>query len=277
MIKEKKKKFPISACIKWAVRIAITVFSVLPIYSAIIVALTPAANLLEPQLWPHYFEVSNFGRAFGFITKGLYNSFFYALSVTALNIIVAVPAAYALAKYRFRGKPVVMFGLLLTQMMAGIVVLPALYTIFTRLGLFNNRLGIIIILTGVNLALVTWILHSYFCTLPNEIEEAAMLDGASYLQLLSRIIFPISGPGIAVGAIFAFINAYNEFVIPLFMLTDVKKAPLTLLFYTLLTDTTVRWHILSAGSLIAIIPPVLIFTLFQKYIVSGLTTGAVKS
>jgi ABC-type glycerol-3-phosphate transport system permease component len=267
----------ISVVFKWILRIIITIFSIVPIYSAIIVALTPNANVLEPQLWPHYFEFLNFANAFSFIAHGLYNSFFYAAVVTVLNITVAVPAAYALAKYRFRGTPVVMFGLLLTQMMAGIVVLPSLYAIFSRFGLVNNRMGTIIILTGVNLALVVWILHGYFCTLPNEIEEAAMLDGASYFDLLFRIILPISGSGIAVGAIFAFINTYNEFVIPLFMLTDIKQYPLTLLFYTLLSDTTTRWHILSAGSLIAIIPPVLIFTFFQKYIVRGLTTGAVKS
>jgi ABC-type glycerol-3-phosphate transport system permease component len=249
----------------------------MPIYSAIIVALTPNANLLQPQLWPHFFEVSNFFNSFRFIAHGLYNSFFYAIIATLLNIAVAVPAAYALAKYPFRAKPAVMFCLLLTQMMAGIVILPTLYTYFNKFGLLNNRLGTIITLTGVNLALVVWILYGYFRTLPIEIEEAALLDGATYLNLLLRIIIPISKSGIAVGAIFAFINTYNEFVIPLFMLTDTKQYPLTLLFYTLLTDTSTRWHIMSAGSLIAIIPPILIFTFFQKYIVQGLTTGAVKS
>ena len=272
-----EKKSPAAALIKWALRILLTIFAILPVYSAIIVALTPNANLLKPQLWPHYFEINNFFNAFRFILPGLYNSFFYAVAVTLLNVVVAVPAAYALAKYRFRIKPVVMFSLLLTQMMAGIVVLPSLYSIFNKIGLLNNRLGTIIVLTGVNLALVVWILYGYFRTLPTELEEAAMLDGANYLDLLFRIILPISGSGIAVGAIFAFINSYNEFVIPLFMLTDTKQYPLTLYFYTLLTDTTTRWHIMSAGSLIAIIPPVLIFIFFQKYIVRGLTSGAVKS
>jgi ABC-type glycerol-3-phosphate transport system permease component len=263
--------------IQWILRILVTLIAVVPIYSAIIVALTPNSNLLEPQLWPRYFEILNFKHAFSFISIAMYNSFFYAVIVTIVDILIAVPSAYALAKYRFRNKPIIMFFLLLTQMMAGIVVLPSLYSIFSRFGLVNNRIGTIIVLSGVNLALVVWILHGYFCTLPDEIEEAAMLDGATYLEMLFRIIFPISGPGIAVGAIFAFINAYNEFVIPLFMLTDTKQYPLTLLFYTLLTDTTTRWHILSAGSLIAIIPPVLLFTFFQKYIVQGLISGSVKS
>jgi ABC-type glycerol-3-phosphate transport system permease component len=126
-----EKKSIAASVIKWVLRIIVTLFSIIPIYSAIIVALTPNSNLLEPQLWPHFFELSNFSQAFSFISHGMYNSFFYAIVATVLNIVIAVPAAYALAKYRFRGKPVVMFGLLLTQMMAGIVVLPALYAIFT--------------------------------------------------------------------------------------------------------------------------------------------------
>ena len=268
---------PMATVLKWVLRIIITLFCIIPIYATVIVALTPSANSLEPQLFPHYFELKNFVSGFQFILSGLLNSFGYAVIATVIIIVVAVPSAYALAKYQFRGKSVVMFTLLATQMMAGIVILPSLYSLFERLGLTNNPIGTILIFSGVNLALVVWILQGYFATLPIELEEAAMSDGCTYINMLIKIIFPISGPGIAVGAIFAFINVYNEFVIPLFMLTDAKQYPLTLQFYTLLTDTTTRWHTLSAGSLIAIIPPVVLFTFFQKYIVQGLTTGAVKS
>ncbi len=252
------------------------VFAITPIYTALIVSLTPYSNILEPQLFPHYLEFKNFIDAFQLIWRNVLNSFLYACCATAMTTLVAVPAAYVLAKYRFQYRQAMMFILLMTQMMAGIVILPTLYRMFQSLGLLNSRGGMILVLTGINLALVVTILHGYFSTLPIELEEAAALDGCSYVQLLLRVILPISGPGIAVGAIFVFVNSYNEFVVPLFLLTEANKYPLTLTVYSLLSDTTIRWHIMAAASLIGIIPPVFIFTFFQKYIIQGITSGAVK-
>lgn len=94
--------------------------------------------------------------------------------------------------------------------------------------------------------------------------------------MLVRIILPVSGPGIAVGAIFVFVNSYNDFVIPLFLLSNANHYPLTLKIYSMLSDTTIRWHIMAAASLIGILPPVALFTFFQKYIIQGVTTGTVK-
>ena len=125
--------------------------------------------------------------------------------------------------------------------------------------------------------MAVWVLYGFFQTLPKEIEEAALIDGCSYVGTLIRIIVPISGPGIAVGAIFVFINSYNEFVIPLFLLTDARLQTITMALYSLLTDTTIRWELLAGCSLIVIIPPVIIFLLFERYIVSGLIAGAVKN
>ena len=251
-------------------------FAVIPIYEALIVSLTPYSNLLEAQLVPHYFELSNFVSAFKLIFGNVLNSFFYACCATVLTTLISVPAAYVLSRYRFKMRQAMLFILLMSQMMAGIVILPTLYRMFQSLGLLNSRFSLIIVLTGINLALVVTILHGYFSTLPVELEEAAALDGCSYIQLLVRVIFPISGPGIAVGAIFVFINSYNEFVVPLFLLSDASKYPLTLVVYSLLSETTIRWHIMAAASLIGIIPPVAIFTFFQKYIIQGVTSGAVK-
>lgn len=251
-------------------------FAIIPIYMAVIIALTPYANMLEAQLWPHYHEFSNFLDAFGLIAHNIFNSFLYAAAATVLTTLISVPAAYALARYPFRGRTAVSFVLLLSQMIAGIVILPTLYQMFNELGLLDSSLTVVIVYTGVNLALVVTIHQGYFSTLPQSLEEAAALDGCNYAQLLTRIILPISGPGIAVGAIFVFVNSYNEFVIPLFLLSDAGKYPLTLTVYSLLSDTTIRWHIVGAASLIGIIPPVVIFTFFQKYIIQGVTAGAVK-
>lgn len=271
----KKKSIP-GKIVRIIVCLIFCLFAVAPIYTALIVAFTPYSHMMEPQLIPHYLELGNFASAFMLIAKNVWNSFLYACSATVVTIIVAVPSAYVLAKYKFRFRQGMLFILLLTQMMAGIVILPTLYRMFQSIHLLNSRFGMIIVLTGVNLALVVTILHGYFSSLPIELEEASALDGCNYLQMLLRIILPVSGPGIAVGAIFVFVNAYNEFVVPLFLLTDAEKYPLTLTIYSLLSDTTIRWHIMAAASLIGIIPPVLIFTFFQKYIINGVTSGAVK-
>lgn len=252
------------------------IFALLPIYAALIVSLTPYANVLEAQLVPHYFELQNYVDAFSLIFRKIMNSFLYAASATILTTVVSVPAAYAIARYRFKLRRSVKFILLLTQMMAGIVILPTLYKMFHSLGMLNSVWSLILVYTAVNMALVVTIHEGYFAALPKAVDEAAEIDGCNYLQTLVRIIFPISGPGIAVGAIFVFVNTYNEFVIPLFLLSDASTYPLTLTVYSLLTDTTIRWHIMAAASLIGIVPPVLIFTIFQKYIISGVTSGAVK-
>lgn len=261
---------------RWTVRAIVTLFSVLPIYASIIVALTPYSDLMRPQLYPLFWDIANFRDAMVFIFPDLLNSLFYAIASVAFTVVISIPAAYVLARYRFKGRRATLFGLLLTQMMAGIVIMPSIYAIFNTLGFLNARFGLILVLTGVNLALTVWILFGFFQTLPREVEEAAMIDGASFVGMLVQVVVPVSGPGIAVGAIFVFINAYNEFVVPLFLITSSKLFTITLSLYTMLTDTTVRWHIMAASSLVGMLIPILIFMMFQRYIVKGLTSGALK-
>ena len=127
-----------------------------------------------------------------------------------MTTVISVPAAYVLARNKFRGKQTILFSLLFTQMIAGIVLLPSLYMIFQKISMSNSIFGVILVMSGVNLALVVWILFGYFRTLPVGIEEAARIDGCNYMRLLINIILPLSGPGIAVGAIFVFINTYKR-------------------------------------------------------------------
>ncbi len=153
------------------------VFALLPVYAALIVALTPYANMLEPQLFPHYFAIGNFWEAFLSIGRNVLNSFLYAAFATVLTTVIAVPAAYCLARYRFAGRKAVSFALMLTQMMAGIVVLPTLYKILNGLGLLNSRAVLVVVFAAFNLALVVTILQGYFATLPTGLDEAAAIDG----------------------------------------------------------------------------------------------------
>ena len=150
------------------------VFALLPVYAALIVALTPYSNMLEAQLYPHYFEIANFIEAFQSIYQNVINSFVYAASATIVTTAIAIPAAYVLSRYRFKGRKAVSFTLMLTQMMAGIVVLPNLYKMLNTLNLLNNRIILILVYSAFNLALVVTILQGYFTSLPVKAMAAAV-------------------------------------------------------------------------------------------------------
>lgn len=264
--------------IKWIIKIMIAIFCVLPIYMVIIIALTPYSNMLEAQLYPKYFEWKNFLLAFKVVGvgKSILNSFVYSISAVALTLIIAIPASFVLSRFRFRARKSILFGILLTQMTSGIVILPTLYINYVNYGLINNHIGIIIALSGFNIALSIWLLVGYFSTIPIELEEAAVIDGATRITVIRRIILPLGLPGIAVSAIFIFINSYNEFIIPLFLLNKASLYPLTVTIYSQVTDVEPLWHMIAASSLIGMIPPILIFIFYQRFIVSGLTAGAIK-
>lgn len=258
-------------------KVLILGFSLAPIYACFIVSTTPYSHMLAPQLFPQFFELTNYSGAISGIVNNMFNSFIYSAATILLVLIICIPVAYICARYEFFGKKYLIFGLLLTQMIAGIVLLPSLYSVYNKLGFLNNRTALIFTYTGVNLGMTVWLLMGFFKDLPFAIEEAAYVDGANFIKLLFYIIIPMSFPGIAVSAIFTFINSYNEFIIPLFLITSPESKPLTLRLYSYLSDTTVMWNIVGAAAMIGMTPVVFIFLFFQKYIIGGITTGAVKS
>ncbi len=272
----KKKRNPSNHFLLWIFRIAAILFAVIPMYGALIIALTPYSNLMEPLLYPKYWAFANFVEAFNSISRPFINSFVYSLLTVSLVLLIAIPASYTITRFSFPGRKVMLFLLLWTQMLAGIIVMPSIYTSLIDFGLSDKVPTLIFILTGVNLSMTVWLLVGFFSGLPKEIEEAALIDGVGIIKLFTKIIVPISTPGIAVAATFAFIGAYNDFVIPLFVMTSPEKLPLTMRLNSLISEITVHWHILAAGSLIGLLPPLLLFFAFQRYIIGGITSGAVK-
>lgn len=263
---------------KWIIRLAIIVVAILPVYTGIMLALTPYAHIMEPMLAPKYFRFSNFIGAIQYNGFGsmVLRSIGYSLSATLGVLLAAIPGAYVLARFRFVGRRLVLFGLLMTQMMAGIVVLPSLYRLFDRLNLLNTRVAVVLTLIGVNLALSVWLLVGFFASIPHEIEEAASIDGASQIGVLSKVVLPLAAPGIAVSAVFAFINSYNNFTIPLFLLSDNDLYPFTLGLYSMINEHEKMWHFIASASVIAMIPPLLVFLTVQRYMIKGLTAGGMK-
>ena len=267
---------PALRLLKVLVIVVILGFALLPLYNTVIVSLTPYSNMLEPMLYPKYFHISNFTETFALLYRQLLNSFLYAIVTVVLDLIIAIPAAYVIARFRFRGRSLIMFSLLFTQMLAGIVLMPSVYTIYIKIHLINTVLGLLILFVSVNLALTIWLLTGFFSSVPVQVEEASIIDGAGRFQLLYLVAVPMVKPGIAVSAIFAFINTYNEFVIPLFLMGNAKWHTLTLTLNSIMSATTIEWHTLAAGALIGMIPPLIAFLFFQKDIIEGAAAGAVK-
>jgi len=263
---------------KWILRVVFLLFALFPIYGAAVIALTPFAHVGEELLVPKYFYFQNFleiWRAINF-DRMLANSMVYAGTTTLLNLGVSVPASYAFSRFRFRGRGLMLFGLLLTQMMAEVIILPSLYILLKSLGLLNTYIGVILTLTGVTTALSVWLLVGFFNSIPREIEEAAFIDGATQLGVLLRIIFPLAAPGIVAAAIFAFLNSYNNFIIPLVFLSQEALYPITLGLYSIMGEMIKRWELLMSGSITSFIPPLLIYLFLQRYVTKGLTAGGLK-
>jgi ABC-type glycerol-3-phosphate transport system permease component len=217
------------------------------------------------NVWQH----TNFPRFFR-------NSFKIATTVSALSIVVSMYAAYAMSRFIFRGKNV--FGLLLlaTQMFPGVLLVLPLFLIFKAMHLFNTHAAVMLAYLTFSLPFCIWTLRGFFDAIPKELEEAALIDGASRIGALHRIILPVSGPGIAAVGMYAFIRSWNELLFALVLLQGKEMQTLPLGLTNFMEEFSFRWDLLMAGSSITTVPVLFFFLFMQKFIVQGLTAGAVK-
>ncbi|WP_085522488.1 carbohydrate ABC transporter permease [Tuberibacillus sp. Marseille-P3662] len=206
----------------------------------------------------------------------LKNSFIVSSVTTIYTVFIASFAAYAIARLEFRGKAVILGLVLSVSMFPQIATLSPIYIILKNLGLTNSYLGLIIPYTTITLPLSIWILVTFFKKIPHDLEEAAKIDGASLMQTYWRIIFPLAVPGIFTTAILAFIAAWNEFLYALTINTvqEYKTVPVGIAMFQ--GQYTIPWGEISAATVIVTIPLVIMVLIFQKRIVSGLTSGSVK-
>lgn len=207
----------------------------------------------------------------------IFNSLLIATCVMAASLIVIVPAAYAFARFQFAGSAALLGIFLAVNMVSGAVLIIPLYRVMLQLGLLNTYLAMIA--PGVAFVIPTgiWLLRSYLLKIPKELEEAALVDGASRLYTLWRVILPIAMPGIAVVAITTFITAYaQQFLFALTFNSRNELNPLPVGLYQFFGREEVIWNELMAASIVGILPVLFIYVLLQRYIISGLTAGAVK-
>ncbi len=213
------------------------------------------------------------------LARNFLNSLVIACGATLLNLFCAVPAAYALARLVFPGRRAVLFLVLTTQMFSPIVLIIALFSQFTNYGLLEGGrvyLALIIANAAASLAFGIWLLTGYFSTIPREVEEAALIDGCSRLQTISRVIIPVSLPGVVTTVIFAFIGAWNEFVFALTFVSSDAYKPLTVAIPSFIGQYGTQWQFLMAAALLATLPVVALFLGIEKHLVRGLAAGSIK-
>jgi multiple sugar transport system permease protein len=232
-----------------------------------------------PPVWfPAAPQWQNFSAIWVDVPLALYlwNSAVIAGGATLLNALAGIPAGYALARFRFPGRQLFLYFIIGTQMFSPVVLLLALFLMLNVMGLLNTHLALIVINATVALPFTIWMMTAYFSTVPLEIEEAAVLDGAGKLRILVDHFLPIAAPGIVTAMTFSFVMAWNEFLLALTFLSDARLRPLTTGIYSFVGRYEIQWHLLMAASLVAIVPVFAGFLLIQRRLAAGLAAGAVK-
>jgi multiple sugar transport system permease protein len=199
-----------------------------------------------------------------------------ALASTVIAVLAATPAAYYTARHRFRGRSAFLLLVLVTQMFSPTALVVGLYRQFFELDLVDTYTALILTNAAFNLAFAIWILRAFFAAIPREIEEAAAVDGCGRAAALVRVVLPLSLPAIVTAVIFAFIAAWNEYIVALTLMTDPLRKPLTVGITSYVTAYVQHWNHLFAASVIAIVPVVVLFALIERHLVGGLTAGSVK-
>ena len=208
----------------------------------------------------------------------IFNSLFLATLTSIITLLFVIPAAYSYARFNFPAKNTSLYLLLAINMFSGAVLLIPLYKLLRFLGLLNTYQAMIVPGVAFLIPTAIWLLKSYFQKIPIELEEAAFCDGASRLQILRHIIAPLSTPGLVVVGIYAFIGSYaQQFLFAISFNHKKEYMPIPAGLYEFIGYTTVKWNEMMAASLVGIAPVLLVFLFLQKYIVEGLTSGAVKN
>jgi len=203
-------------------------------------------------------------------------SLIVALSSTAIVVAAAMPAAYYTARHRFPGRSAFLLLVLVTQMFSPTALVVGLYREFFELGLVDTYAALILTNAAFNLAFAIWILRAFFAAIPREIEEAAAVDGCGRLRALVQVVLPLALPAIVTAVIFAFIAAWNEYIVALTLMTDPARRPLTVGITSYVTAYVQHWNHLFAASALAIVPVVVLFAVIERHLVAGLTAGSVK-
>lgn len=264
----------------YIIAIFLVLLSIFPIIWLFLTSIKPTNEI---YIWPikifptnptfqnyiNLFKMGSFGRYF-------INSIIVSGSATLLILITGTLAAYSFARINFKGKKIMMIIVLSLLLFPPIAVIPPLFLIFRNLGLINNYFSLILGHTALYLPLAIWILTNYFRTLPRNIEDSALIDGCTPLQMIFRVLLPMSLPGLVAAGLITFVFSWNEFLLSLVLMSKNEMRTVVVGISLYPGEYSFPWELISSAIILAIIPIVLLTLVFQRYIISGLTAGATK-
>ncbi|GBF04047.1 sugar ABC transporter permease, malG [Deinococcus aerius] len=260
--------------------LVIAVYLLFPFLWAVLTSFRRAGDLFLPplQFITAPSTLSNYTQVFANASfqRGLIFSLIVAVASVLISLLFGSFAAYALGRFRFRGKAMILYIILAVSVFPQIAVLGGLFTLVQATGLFNNPVALIFSYLIFTIPFTVWVLTSFVRDIPGELEEAALVDGASPLQTLFRVLFPVMMPALVTTGLLAFINAWNEYLFALTFTSSNRTVPVVIANYSGASQYDQPWGPIMAASIVVTVPLIILVLVFQRNIVSGLTAGAVK-
>jgi arabinogalactan oligomer/maltooligosaccharide transport system permease protein len=254
-------------------------FTLIPILWVLKMAFSASQSFdLSLSLWPTQPSLVHFKEILGegIFWKQIFNSLITALLTTILGLFFSCTAAYAISRMRFWGRQATVTAFLLTQSFPGTLMMIPLYLIMDQLRLLDHILGLVLVYSATTIPFCVWNLKGYFDTLPREIEESALLDGASPFQLFWKIILPLSRPALSVTALFSFMTAWNEYILAATFMSKAEHYTYPVRLQEYVGEYSTQWGSFSAGAILVSLPVAILFFILQKQLIGGLTAGGVK-
>lgn len=279
-------KSQVKAASLWVATFLLMVIMCVPGLWVVLSAFRPNREILaKPPIWvPQNPTLTNFAKIFGFgedqvaipVLSYFWNSLVIASTSTVIALTIGMAGGYAFARFRFRFKNSVFLGLMLFRAVPGIALSLPVFMLWSRLGLIDTQMGIIIVYVSLNVPFTIWLIDGFFRQIPLSLSEAAQVDGCTRWQAFWKIEFPLARSGIAAAGVFAFLTSWNEFALAsqLTRSTDSKTLPVGLMDFT--AQFTIDWAGMCAMAVIIIVPALILTFLVQKHLISGLTFGGVK-
>nr|WP_314463136.1 carbohydrate ABC transporter permease [uncultured Clostridium sp.] len=280
MEKERKKgKKEFLLCFISVVILCVLLF---PLFWIFITSLKTEKEIFQipPTFYPHVLNTKSYAAQVGSGDFNMFRSFANSLMISsgamAIAVILAVPASYAVARYHFKGRNGMLLCFLVTQMLPVSVLLTPMFIMFKGMHIYNTWLSAILSDATLGIPFSVLILKNYFASVPRDLEEAAYIDGCTRFLAFIRILLPVAKPGVVVCAIFSFLYGWGDLAYGMTFILDQKKRPITAGIFNFMGQYGTKWSYLTAFAIVTIIPVALIFLFMQKYIISGMTSGAVK-
>jgi len=265
----------------YTILVAVTAIMLFPVAWMLTVSVRPNVEVMKipPQWIPTVFTLAPYAKVLGSTRylRTFLNSYVIALVVTAFSLFIGALAAYALARFRFKGQRAVIMFLIITQMFPLVLLCIPYFRLVVRLGLYDTLTALIVVYTTFTLPFCILMLRSYFAQIPKDMEEAAMVDGCSRLGAIARTLLPMSFPALVGAGLYTFLLAWNEFLFAVVLIESWGKRVITIAIYSLLAEFVTEWSMMMAFSVLASAPLVIVFIFLQRYVVQGMTAGAIKS